>query len=118
MPGPHKRFLDDIEAIANIRGYVDSHQDNRELLTAYNDAVAKLSGFRDKHIALVTRYIIIPSRMGKPAEATGRKDLASVTSKLASEKPASQELVGTGGTKLIPFLRTSRDETSEAAVAR
>ncbi|CAK3837306.1 indoleamine 2,3-dioxygenase [Lecanosticta acicola] len=118
MPGPHKRFLDDIEAIANIRNYVDSHQENIELLAAYNAAVSKLSGFRDKHIALVSRYIIVPSRMGNVSQATGRKDLASSTSKLASEAPSSQELVGTGGTKLIPFLRTSRDETSEAVVAR
>ncbi|PSN70151.1 Indoleamine 2,3-dioxygenase [Corynespora cassiicola Philippines] len=118
MPGPHARFLDDIEATANIRSYVDSHQDNAELLKAFNNAVAALSGFRDKHIALVTRYIVIPSRAGKPPHITARKDIASMSTKMASEKPQTQELVGTGGTKLIPFLRTSRDETSEAAVVR
>ena len=47
-----------------------------------------------------------------------RRDIASASTKLASAKPQTQELVGTGGTKLIPFLRTSRDETSEAAVSR
>ncbi|EME43350.1 hypothetical protein DOTSEDRAFT_132601 [Dothistroma septosporum NZE10] len=114
MPGPHARFLDDIEAISNIRSYVDSHKENRELATAYNDAVAGLSQFRDKHIQLVTRYIILPARMGKPAQSTGRQDLATASTKLAPGLP--QELVGTGGTKLIPFLKASRDETSEAAV--
>ncbi|EME81768.1 uncharacterized protein MYCFIDRAFT_215476 [Pseudocercospora fijiensis CIRAD86] len=118
MPGPHARFLDDIEAIANIRSYVDQHQGNKELLTAFNDAVSALSHFRDKHIALVTRYIIIPSRSPKPANGVNRRDIASASTKLASEKPQTHDLVGTGGTKLIPFLRTSRDETSEAAVAR
>ncbi|KAF2822925.1 Indoleamine 2,3-dioxygenase [Ophiobolus disseminans] len=116
MPGPHARFLDDVEAIANIRSYVDSHRENTQLLEAFNQAVAALSGFRDKHIALVTRYIIIPSRMGKPKDLIKRRDIASATTELASEKPQTQELVGTGGTKLIPFLRTSRDETSEAAI--
>jgi indoleamine 2,3-dioxygenase len=116
MPGPHARFLEDVEAIANIRSYVDSHQDTPELLFAFNDAVAALSGFRDKHIALVTRYIIIPSRMGKPASSVIRRDIASASTKLALESPHTRELVGTGGTKLIPFLRTSRDETIEAAV--
>lgn len=117
MPGPHKRFLDDIESIANIRSYVDSHQEEAELVVAYNEAVAALSGFRDKHIALVTRFIIIPARQGRPAHFTGRKDIASMSDKMASEKPLTQELVGTGGTKLIPFLRTSRDETNEATVS-
>ena len=117
MPGPHKRFLDDIESIANIRNYVDSHQEEAELVVAYNEAVAALSGFRDKHIALVTRFIIIPARQGRPAHFTGRKDIASMSDKMASEKPLTQELVGTGGTKLIPFLRTSRDETNEATVS-
>lgn len=116
MPGPHARFLDDVEAIANIRSYVDSHRENTQLLTAFNEAVAALSGFRDKHIALVTRFIIIPSRQGKPKNLVKRKDIASATTKLASEKPQTQELVGTGGTKLIPFLRISRNETSEAAI--
>ncbi|KAL6710496.1 hypothetical protein ACN47E_008544 [Coniothyrium glycines] len=118
MPGPHARFLDDIETIANIRAYVDAHQANAQLLTAFNEAVAALSNFRDKHIALVTRYIIIPSRSAKPKNLVSRRDIASTSTKLASEKPMTQELVGTGGTKLIPFLRTSRDETSETRVTR
>lgn len=118
MPGPHARFLNDIEAIANIRGYVDSHSKNAELLSAYNDAVASLSGFRDRHIQLVTRYIILPSRMSKPQQSSGRKDLATSTTQLVSGKYSVQELRGTGGTKLIPFLRDSRDETLETAVAR
>lgn len=118
MPGPHARFLDDIEAISNIRSYVDSHKENLELVTAYNNAVAGLSQFRDKHIQLVTRYIILPARMGKPTQSTGRRDLATTSTKLASGSVSTQELVGTGGTKLIPFLRTSRDETSEAIVVR
>lgn len=118
MPGPHARFLDDIEAIANIRDYIDGHQENFALLTAYNNAIASLSEFRNIHIALVTRYIIIPSRQSKPAQNINRRDIASTTTKLASKKPMTQDIVGTGGTKLIPFLRTSRDETTEATVSR
>lgn len=116
MPGPHARFLEDVEAIANIRRYVECQQHNEALLSAFNEAVAALSSFRDKHIALVTRYIIIPSRMGKPASVTHRRDIASLSTKMSHDKPQTQELLGTGGTKMIPFLRTSRDETSETAV--
>ncbi|KAF2644008.1 Indoleamine 2,3-dioxygenase [Massarina eburnea CBS 473.64] len=117
MPGPHARFLDDVVAIANIRAYVDSNQDEVDLVTAFNDAIGSLSGFRDKHIALVTRYIIIPSRMPKPTSGVVRQDIASASTKMALEAQ-TQELRGTGGTKLIPFLRTSRDETGETAVTR
>jgi indoleamine 2,3-dioxygenase len=118
MPGPHSRFLYDIEAIANIRDYVDSRQHNAPLLNAYNEAVASLSGFRDKHIQLVTRYIILPSRMAKPDRSSNRVDLATSSTKLACGKASIQELVGTGGTKLMPFLKTSRDETLEAKVVK
>lgn len=116
MPGPHARFLNDIEAIANIRPYVESHPDNAELVAAYNEALARLSGFRDKHIAIVTRYIIIPSRTAAPGQNSGRKNLATATTKMASHASSAQELVGTGGTKLVPFLRISRDETGEAVI--
>jgi indoleamine 2,3-dioxygenase len=116
MPGPHARFLDDVGAIANIRSYVYAHPEDAVLLSAFNAAVTALSGFRDKHIALVTRYIIIPSHMPKPESHIKRRDIASASTKMVSEKPKTQELVGTGGTKLIPFLRTSRDETSETKV--
>lgn len=116
MPGPHARFLDDIEAVANIRGYVDDHRDNEQLLTAYNSVVAALSGFRDKHIQLVTRYIILPSRLPRLPRDGDRVSIASASTKMASVAPATQDLVGTGGTKLIPFLRMSRDETRDTAV--
>jgi indoleamine 2,3-dioxygenase len=123
MPGPHARFLNDIESIANIRSYVNQHPEDIGLVEAFNRAVAGLSDVRDKHIALVTRYIIVPSRQKKPTAQLGmnglyRRDLASTSSQLASQKPQTQELVGTGGTKLIPFLRTSRDETNETAIIK
>ncbi|KAF1965807.1 indoleamine 2,3-dioxygenase beta type [Bimuria novae-zelandiae CBS 107.79] len=117
MPGPHGRFLDDVEAIANVRSFVESQLNNKALTTAFNAAVKALSVFRDKHIALVSRYIIIPSRMPKPEKGVRRRDIASASTKMALEAQ-TQELRGTGGTKLIPFLRTSRDETNETAVVR
>ena len=117
MPGPHGRFLDDVEAIANIRSYVEGLEENETLTTAFNDAVKALSVFRDKHIALVSRYIIIPSRLPKPEKSVIRRDIASASTKMALEAQ-TQELRGTGGTKLIPFLRTSRDETNETMVVK
>ena len=61
MPGPHARFLDDVSRVANIRAFVEERRD-QQLSLAYDACLAMLSAFRDKHIAIVARYIITPSR--------------------------------------------------------
>ena len=106
MPGPHRRFLEDIESVANIRTFVEARRSNSTLCIAYDACLAMLRVLRDKHIAMVSRYIIIPSR-AKPT--TGRTNLATAT----SEK---KKMRGTGGTALIPFLKQARDETGEPAI--
>ncbi len=63
MPGAHARFLQDVAAVANIRPYVVAHEaDNRQLSIAYDSCLAMLRALRDKHIAIVSRYIVVPSR--------------------------------------------------------
>lgn len=116
MPGPHARFLEDVAAVASIRSYVTSHMDSFELVTSYDSAVESLREFRNKHIQLVSRYIILPSRMSHQDRNVGRNNLAIASSQVASAPAASQSLVGTGGTKLVPFLRKARDETAAAFV--
>ncbi|PHH92685.1 hypothetical protein CDD83_6103 [Cordyceps sp. RAO-2017] len=119
MPGPHARFLEDVSRVANIRDYVEGHQDDADLCLAYDACLAMLSAFRDKHIAIVTRYIINPSReararsRSRSREPTTRKrtNLATASSKAQERGPK-----GTGGTALIPFLKQARDETGEPAV--
>ncbi|KAJ2712558.1 tryptophan 2,3- dioxygenase, partial [Coemansia spiralis] len=76
MPGGHRRFLEDLAATCWIREYVlltcsDSllhmcrPDDPRVLLRqAYNRCVDLMGSFRDKHIMLVTRYIITPAKSG------------------------------------------------------
>ena len=99
MPGPHANLITDIESIVNTRQYVVQHNANAELIAAYNAAVASVSDFRDQHIRIATRYVILPSRMASQA----------------AEK-AAQGSIGTGGTMLVPFLRQARDETLAATV--
>lgn len=109
MPGPHRRFLTHITRMGSIRELAmippvtEDQQRLREVYTAATDA---LSIFRNKHIQIVTRYIILPSRQSAKG---GRQNLAS-----SSTDKDRQELTGTGGTKLVPFLKQSRDETSDA----
>ncbi|KAM4065914.1 indoleamine 2,3-dioxygenase [Hirsutella rhossiliensis] len=120
MPGSHARFLDDVSRVANIRQYVESHPDDSDLCLAYDACLAMLSAFRDKHIAIVTRYIINPSReararsRSRSREPAARKRLNLATASSNPKRDRSQK--GTGGTALIPFLKQARDETGEPAV--
>ena len=131
MPGPHARFLEAVAAVANIRSFVQTHPHDRELSVAFDACIAMLSALRDKHIQMVSRYIVIKSREAAKAkekdapDAEKTKDATKVN--LASrpkktdgaggeEGDAKKALKGTGGSSLIPFLRQARDETGEPAV--
>jgi indoleamine 2,3-dioxygenase len=118
MPGPHRRFLEDMTGVANIREYVESHRYNDELTSAYDACLAMLRAFRDKHINIVSRYIIIKSResrsRSKSPVATRQKVNIATGSLQNKDKPGQKkDLKGTGGTALLPFLKQARDETGE-----
>ncbi|KAL5604275.1 hypothetical protein BROUX41_002248 [Berkeleyomyces rouxiae] len=126
MPGGHARFLQDVELVANIREYVHANAAvYPQLSLSYDACIAMLSAFRDKHINIVTRYIIIPSRESRPPRAHSPEakrnavNIATSSRKLnmaaANESEARKKLTGTGGTALIPFLKQARDETGEVA---
>lgn len=125
MPGPHRRFLEHVSNVANIREYVESHRSDPSLTIAYDACLAMLRSLRDKHIQMVSRYIIVKSRESRshsrslsPRAAPPRMNLANTTNRHPSDgsSPGSRKLRGTGGTALIPFLKQARDETGEPAI--
>ena len=93
-----------------------SHTADSDVRDAYNAAVMALGSFRDIHIKMVSRFIIMPSRTPHTLSASGRINLATATSQMKdlSESNASG-FYGTGGTNLIPFLKQTRDATKAAA---
>ncbi|ROT42873.1 indoleamine 2,3-dioxygenase [Sodiomyces alkalinus F11] len=117
MPGPHRRFLEHVTRLGSIRElsmlpHKTPEQDR--LRETYQGAIHALTEFRNKHLQIVTRYIVLPSKRaacngGKKME--GKVDLASASESCRD----SQQLTGTGGTSLMPFLKQTRDETSQAA---
>ena len=122
MPGAHRRFLEDITLVANIRDYVEVHSANKELTVAYDSCLAMLRAFRDKHINIVSRYIIVKSRESKsltrstsPAAAHRKVNIASASG-MQNNASGKKKLKGTGGTALISFLKQARDETGELAI--
>ena len=128
MPGPHARFLQRVGEIANLRDFVRQHRYDRELTIAFDACLAMLSALRDKHMQIVSRYIVIPSHQAKKnalpktdeTKSAKKVNLALVhRPKLDSTGKAddkAKSLKGTGGSSLIAFLRQARDETGEPAV--
>lgn len=129
MPGPHRRFLQAVESVANIREFVENNRQNAQLTVAYDACLAMLRSLRDKHIQMVSRYIIVKSRESRSrsrprAEAQGPEPTPTPGRGIASIQfgPKStaaerkKKTRGTGGTALIPFLKQARDETGEPAI--
>lgn len=106
MPGKHREFLNYLSQVSNTREYVVS-KNNQELTLSYDACIAMLKSFRDKHIQIVTRYIILQAKKGV---STGKRSGISNTKDMKEQK-------GTGGTSLIPFLKQCRDETGEKAAS-
>ncbi|EXJ77131.1 indoleamine 2,3-dioxygenase [Capronia epimyces CBS 606.96] len=129
MPGPHRRFLQAVESVANIRDFVDFNKSNRPLTIAYDACLAMLRSLRDKHIQMVSRYIIVKSRESRSLSRTRRGSSSDPVhtrgTGIASiqygrpqdgDRAPKKKMRGTGGTALIPFLKQARDETGEPAI--
>ncbi|KAJ5396447.1 hypothetical protein N7509_004560, partial [Penicillium cosmopolitanum] len=116
MPGPHRRFLQDVESVANIRAYVEAHRADPALRIAYDACLSMLRVMRDKHIQIVSRYIILQSRGARSASQSGEPSKPAVKNLATAAPKDNKKLRGTGGTALIPFLKQARDETGEPAI--
>ena len=108
MPGAHREFLVQVSKLPSLRQYVEAKSSDGELKTAYDDCLQKLRGWRGKHIATVSKYIVQPAREEQRAAVAAKIEVTG-----ASETDQDWELQGTGGSALIPFLRQSRDDTVE-----
>lgn len=100
MPGSHQRFLAHVAKIANIREYVTSHPQESGLHAAFNMCLESLVAFRNKHVQMVSRYIVVPSRA--PSKAFRNNNESVII---------NGAVKGTGGTAPVEFLKQVRDET-------
>ncbi|KAH8552630.1 Indoleamine 2,3-dioxygenase [Umbelopsis sp. PMI_123] len=71
MPREHRHFLSDLEKAANLRPYMLNLQNleqlttqQTEVLEAYNACLDQLKVFRDKHVQIVSLYIVNQARKG------------------------------------------------------
>ncbi|KAI0185500.1 indoleamine 2,3-dioxygenase [Xylaria flabelliformis] len=116
MPGPHRKFLEGVSRMDKIKDFVHlapTSPAHQQLQQSYQDATKAFGDFRQAHINMVTRYIIVPSRKPNPFSSSA---INLATASLDSDKGPKKELTGTGGTDLIPFLRSARDDTYRAGL--
>ncbi|GEQ72540.1 hypothetical protein JCM33374_g6227 [Metschnikowia sp. JCM 33374] len=110
MPRKHREFLQAVDSGSKIRDVVSAHTNNGELSLSYDACLAMTKSFRDKHIQIVTRYVVLQA---KKAPKLGSS--STLRSGLAKKKLNNGEEKGTGGTSLLPFLKQCRDETGDPA---
>jgi indoleamine 2,3-dioxygenase len=133
MPGPHRRFLDHLTCVANIREFVKANPGNEALSSSYNACITALVAFRNVHLQIVSRYVVLPSRkvLDRPKNTsttttTHHQGVVSLRRSgddddilgARSGAEALENLTGTGGTTLIPFLKQVRDETRQCVRRR
>lgn len=106
MPGRQRDFLVQVSRRPSLRAYVEANSSDAELKCTYDACLQKLRGWRGKHIATVSKYIVQPAREEQRAAVAEKIEVTG-----ASETDQEWELQGTGGSALIPFLRSARDDT-------
>ncbi|KIM40736.1 hypothetical protein M413DRAFT_446127 [Hebeloma cylindrosporum] len=124
MPRHHRAFLNHLANNPRpLRDFVfrsaaadPPTPEGNAILEAYNAAVMALKEFRDAHMIIVALYIIIPARNPRKQRTvdTGSQvesDYVAPTTETVQQKPL---LKGTGGTDLVRFLKSVRDQTKSA----
>lgn len=114
MPGQHRKFLEHVSLVANLRTFVELHANDSEIRLAFDDACKALALWRSSHLKIVSRYVTIIA--AKPQDWT-RNDTGGEKKNLALASKGEKNLKGTGGTALMPFLKQARDETLEPTLA-
>jgi indoleamine 2,3-dioxygenase len=98
MPQGHRDFLSAVERELNIGTFVRGQVRKESLRSAFSACLNALERFRNVHIQMVTKYVIIPAKKGR---GTYEQTTSSVSIAGAN---------GTGGTQPIEFLKSVRDD--------
>jgi indoleamine 2,3-dioxygenase len=118
MPGPHRRFLEHVATVANIRQYVHSHRWDRALCTAYDACLAMLRSLRDKHIQMVSRYIIVKSRESRAhSRSVSPRAAVNLATASSSSSSYSAAAAAAAATSTTAAATTTPTDTQPAAAA-
>ncbi|RXN04834.1 indoleamine 2,3-dioxygenase 2-like protein [Labeo rohita] len=115
MPPSHKQFIEHIYSRLSLRSFV-LQQADEHLTQSFEQCVARLVDFRNYHINIVTRYITIPASRAKQLRAS-KQGLAEELDTIR-KAPTALEERGTGGSGIMTFLKTVRDETKDTTITQ
>lgn len=99
MPGAHRQFLDELEKLPSIGELLKPCDVDSVIQNRLQECLSELRNWRRKHIAIVTRYIMLPAQ----AEARRNGTQGSV--------------LGTAGSSPVAFLKEMRNDTQSTFVA-
>lgn len=99
----HRRFIEEIEKTSRVRRIViENALTDPSLKLVFDECVNALVSFRNRHIQIVTKYILVPK--------------ATQNSERGMRSYKTLDDVGTGGTGIMPFLKNVRDTTKECVL--
>lgn len=105
----HKQLIQDISSQPSLKSFVQ-HQASERLHQAFQLCVTKLVALRSYHINVVSRFITVPAARARQLRNQSQESEAGVISRA----PKALEERGTGGSSIMTFLKTVRDETKDA----
>jgi indoleamine 2,3-dioxygenase len=92
LPKEFQEFIKDLSVAPNIKHYCQANRQIPDLIIEFNRACQNMKDFRDAHLQMATRYVVL-------------------------QRKGTSTAVGTGGTELVPFLKQVRQETQDNAIA-
>lgn len=110
MPRKHREFLEAVSQLPTLRSFVEARLSDTGLCEAFGECTKQLRLWRSTHIAIVSKYVVRPAREAGRASGSSTAQKPEDADFEATE--GDEQLKGTGGSALIPFLKQSRDETT------
>lgn len=103
MPPAHRQLIETLSVSLSLRDFIITSS-STDLCQAYNSCVSALVDLRNYHLNAVAKYVIVPGNrarsMGCPLRGVG----------------SALNTTGTGGSKLMVFLKSVRNTTQEALI--
>ncbi|XP_068560201.1 indoleamine 2,3-dioxygenase 1 [Cebidichthys violaceus] len=106
MPLAHKLLIQDISLQPCLKRFVQQQASER-LNQAFQHCVTKLLALRSYHINVVSRFITVPAARARQL----RNQSQELEGEMISRAPTALEERGTGGSGIMTFLKTVRDQT-------
>uniref|UniRef100_A0A0B7JZA0 Indoleamine 2,3-dioxygenase n=1 Tax=Bionectria ochroleuca TaxID=29856 RepID=A0A0B7JZA0_BIOOC len=110
MPRKHREFLEAVSQLPTLRSFVEARSSDAGLCEAFDECTKQLRLWRSTHIAIVSKYVVRPAREAARGSESSTAQRTEGADFEAAE--GDEQLKGTGGSALIPFLKQSRDETT------